>query len=167
MNLAPYMRPAVCLRYAMWANAASVSDKYFDAKELFYRRARKYIDLDEMKGQGEGMVSVAHSQTWTLISMFEFKHMYFPRAWMSAGRSVRLAQMMGLNRLDGVGLDVKQVIPPPKDWIEREERRRTFWSAYCTDRFASTGTGWPMTIDERDVRMSIEQSVGIHVLTCG
>ncbi|KAK3088945.1 hypothetical protein LTR53_019879, partial [Teratosphaeriaceae sp. CCFEE 6253] len=26
MNLAPHMRPPVCLRYAMWANAAAVTD---------------------------------------------------------------------------------------------------------------------------------------------
>jgi hypothetical protein len=77
--------------------------------------------------------------------------MYFPRAWLSAGRGVRLAQMMQLHRLDGVGLDVKQCLPPPKDWTEREERRRTFWMAFSVDRYASIGTGWPMTIDERDV----------------
>jgi hypothetical protein len=59
--------------------------------------------------------------------------------------------MMGLNRLDGNGLDVKQSILPPKDWTEREERRRTFWMAFCTDRYASIGTGWPMVIDENDV----------------
>jgi hypothetical protein len=70
---------------------------------------------------------------------------------MSAGRAVRLAQMMQLHRLDGVGLDVKQCLPPPKDWTEREERRRTFWMCFCVDRYASIGTGWPMTIDERDV----------------
>lgn len=76
---------------------------------------------------------------------------YFPRAWLSVGKASRLALMMGLNRLDGNGLDVKQSIIPPKDWTEREERRRTFWMAFCTDRYASIGTGWPMVIDENDV----------------
>lgn len=59
--------------------------------------------------------------------------------------------MMGLHRLDGAGLDVKQCLPPPRDWTEREERRRTFWMAFCEDRYASIGTGWPMTIDEKDI----------------
>jgi hypothetical protein len=104
-----------------------------------------------MKGHGETITTVAHCQTWILIMLYEFKLMYFPRAWVSAGRATRLAQMMGLHRLDGVGLDVKQCIPPPKDWTEREERRRTFWQAFIGDRSASIGTGWPMTIDERDV----------------
>ena len=151
MNLAPHMRAPVCLRYAMWALAATLSEKYVSAKEIFYRRARKYAEADEMRGAGEGCVSVRHAQTWTLICTYEFKMMYFPRAWQSVGRAVRLVLMMGLNRLDGVGMDVKQCLDPPRDWTEREERRRTFWQAYCVDRYASIGTGWPMAIDERDV----------------
>ena len=151
MNLAPNMRPAVCLRYAMWCLACSVTEKYFDLQDVFYQRARRYAENDEMKGHGEAFITVGHAQCWTLISTFEMKMMYFPRAWMSAGRATRLCQMMGLHRLDGTGLEVKQVLPPPKDWTDREERRRTFWMAYCGDRYVSIGTGWPMTIEEKDV----------------
>ncbi|KAL8684091.1 MAG: hypothetical protein Q9224_006624 [Gallowayella concinna] len=81
--------------------------------------------------------------------------MFFPRAWSSVGRAVRLAMMMGLNRIDGVGLDVKQVLHPPRDWTEGEERRRTFWMGYCVDRYASMGTGWPMAVDERDIKTNL------------
>lgn len=110
---------------------------------------------DEMRGMGEGTISTAHAQAWILICTYEFKMMYFPRAWLSTGRAVRLCQMMGMHRLDGAGLDVKQCLPPPKDWTEREERRRTFWLAFCGDRYSSIGTGWPMNIDEGDVRCSL------------
>jgi len=151
MNLAPHMRPPVCLRYAMWCNAASVLDKYEGLSEHFYQRARKYIQQDEMKGHGESIITVAHTQTWALLATHEFKLMYFPRAWMSSGRAGRLALMMGLHRIDGSGLDVKQCLPPSRDWTDREERRRTFWSCFCTDRYSSIGTGWPMMIDEKDV----------------
>ena len=153
MNLAPSMRPPVCLRYAMWCLAASMVGPYQNMHEHFYQRARKYIDQDEIRGHGEGIITIAHSQCWSLLSSYEFKLMYFPKAWLSTGRAVRLAQMMGLHRLDGVGLDVKQCLPPPRDWTEREERRRTFWQAFCADRYASIGTGWPMCIDEKDVTM--------------
>ena len=95
------------------------------------------------------MITVAHSQANTLLASYEFKMMYFPRAWMSTGKAIRLVQMMGLHRLDGVGLDVKQCLPPARDWTESEERRRTFWMAFCEDRYASIGTGWPMVIDEK------------------
>ena len=151
MNLAPHMRPPVCLRYIMWALACSVAEKYFHYQDVFYLRARKYVESDEMKGHGECFITVGHSQCWTLIATYEFKMMYFPRAWMSSGRATRLAQMMGLHRLDSVALEVKQSLPPPRDWTDREERRRTFWLAYCGDRYASIGTGWPMTIEEKDV----------------
>lgn len=155
MNLAPHMRPPICLRYAMWCNAASVVDKYEALQEHFYARARKYIQQDEMKGHGESMITVAHCQTWALIGQYEFKLMYFPRAWMSSGRTSRMAQMMGLHRVDGTGLDVKQCLPPPKDWTEREERRRTFWASFCIDRYSSIGTGWPMTFEESDILTSL------------
>ncbi|KAF2202709.1 hypothetical protein GQ43DRAFT_368576 [Delitschia confertaspora ATCC 74209] len=158
MNLAPHMRPPVCLRYAMWALAATVSDKYDRLHEHFYQRARKYAQMDEMKGHGESTITLAHCQAWILLASYEFKQMYFPRGWLSAGRAARFAQMMQLHRLDGVGLDVKQVIPPPKDWTEREERRRTFWMAFAVDRYASIGTGWPMTIDERDILTNLPAS---------
>lgn len=70
---------------------------------------------------------------------------------MSTGRMVRLCHMLGLYRLDGEGLDVKTILPPAKDWIELEERRRTFWASFYGDRWASSGTGWPMIIDENEV----------------
>lgn len=158
MDLAPNQRPPVCLRYAMWMLACSVSDKYSDLKDLFYQRARKYIEADYVKGFGEQIIRVAHTQTHILIASYELKMMFFPRAWMSTGSAVRLAQMIGLHRLDGAGLDVKQCLPPPRDWTEKEERRRTFWMAFCEDRYASIGTGWPMAIDEKDVMSNLPAS---------
>lgn len=155
MNLAPSMRPPVCLRYAMWCLAASVTDRYIDLHSHFYQRARKYVEMDEMKGHGEAICSVAHAQTWMLISNYEYKTMYFPRAWMSTGRSIRMTQLMGLHRLDGSKSDCKQVLPPPRDWAELEERRRTFWTAYCGDRYASICTGWPMIIDNKDIMTNL------------
>ncbi|KAI1647800.1 fungal-specific transcription factor domain-containing protein [Daldinia loculata] len=158
MNLAPNQRPPVALRYAIWTQACAVADKFADLKDLFYQRTRKYIEADYVKGYGEHMISVAHAQTHVLLASYEFKMMYFPRAWMSTGAAVRLCQMIGLHRLDGTGLDVKQCLPPPRDWTEREERRRTFWMAFSQDRYASIGTGWPMTVDERDIMTNLPSS---------
>ncbi|OQD87677.1 hypothetical protein PENANT_c005G10767 [Penicillium antarcticum] len=158
LNLAPHMRPPICLRYIMWCHAASASDKYFFLHSHFYQRARKYAEADEMKGFGESVVSLAHCQTWILIGTYEFRMIFFPRAWLSVGKAARLALMLGLNRLDGVGLDVKQSISPPRDWTEREERRRVFWGAFATDRYASVGTGWPLLIDEDDIMTNLPAS---------
>jgi hypothetical protein len=70
---------------------------------------------------------------------------------MSTGRMARLIQMLGLHRLDIAQSDAKQILPPARDCIEQEERRRTFWAAFYGDRWASSGTGWPMIIQESEV----------------
>lgn len=90
---APNQRPPVCLRYAMWTMASSITDKYSDLKHLFYARARKYVEGDYVKGFGEHMISVAHCQAHILLACYEMKMMYFPRAWINTGCAVRLAQM--------------------------------------------------------------------------
>ena len=153
LQRAPAHRPPMCLRYAMWALAATVEEKYISYRTHFYQKARKTIDDLELQGHGEKIASIAAIQTWNVISCYEFKLMYFPRAWMSTGRASRLAQMMGLHRVDSSVADVKQCLPPPVDWIEQEERRRAFWVAFAQDRYASIGTGWPMVLDERDVSL--------------
>lgn len=158
LNMPMSQRPPVCLRYILWAHACTILPQYKSSAEQFYQKARRYMEQDEMKGHGESFISIAHAQTWTMIATYEFKNMYFPRAWMSCGRATRICQLMGLHRQDRVGLDVKQTIGPPKDWIEREERRRTFWMAYCQDRYASIGTGWPMAIDEKDILTNLPAS---------
>jgi hypothetical protein len=135
----------------MWTLAASVTIKYQNLHELFYARARKYAELMEMSGHGEKVASTALTQAWILIGIYELKMMYYPRVWLSTGRAIRLAQMIGMHRLDGLSSDLKQTLSPPRDWIEKEERRRTFWMAFCMDRYATVGTGWPVVIDEEDV----------------
>jgi hypothetical protein len=92
-NRAPNQRPPVALRYAMWTHAASITEKFMDLKDHFYQRARKYVEVDYVKGHGEHMISVAHAQTHILLTSYEFRMMYFPRAWMSTGSGVRLSQM--------------------------------------------------------------------------
>jgi hypothetical protein len=151
MNHAPHLRPAICMRYAMWASAALVMDTFKAFAEPFYIRARKYLEQDEMRGRGEGMALLAHCQTWVLVATYEYQNMLFPRAWMSVGRACRLATMMSLNRVDGAGPEIRQTLPPARDWTELEERRRTFWACFGADRLASVGTGWPMAFDERDI----------------
>ncbi|OJD12215.1 hypothetical protein AJ78_07156 [Emergomyces pasteurianus Ep9510] len=158
MDLAPSMRPPVCLRYIMWCLASSITDKYRTLHPHFYQRARKYAELDQMRGLGEPMTTVAHAQTWILMSSYEFRMMFFPRAWMSTGHAMRLAMMLGLHRLDGEGPAIKMCLAPARDWTEQEERRRTFWVAFCQDRYASVGTGWPMMLDERDILTNLPAS---------
>lgn len=91
---------------------------------------------------------------------------------MSTGRCARLCLMLSLQRVDAVsGFVGKKILPPAKDWIELEERRRSFWAAYYGDRWASCATGWPMMFDEQKIKTNMPCSddafdLGMEERTC-
>ncbi|KAF4499648.1 Zn(II)2Cys6 transcriptional activator [Fusarium agapanthi] len=144
-----HMQPPMCLQYAILAAGASASPAYKHMAEAFYVRARQYIQADEMKSDSD-QISLAHCQAWVLISHFEAQHLWFSRASMSIARAIRLAQILGLHRLDGnnaAGL----TLPIALDFTEEEERRKTFWVIFTTDRITSSTGGWPTMMDWRSV----------------
>ena len=146
------LQPPIYLRHAVLALGASASTKYSELQERFYRSSREALEFVEMNDHHLDMVSVEQAQTWILIATYEFRRMHFHRSWLSTGRAVRLVQMMGLHCMDQKDSDPPEpVLSEPKDWTAGEERRRTFWMAFCLDRYASIGHGWPMTVDDRDV----------------
>lgn len=69
---------------------------------------------------------------------------------MSNRRSVALAQMLGLHQLDqqeSRSLHKTYF----RDDIDVEQGRRAFWASFCSDRWASAGTGLPKAINVKDV----------------
>ncbi|KAG4429964.1 hypothetical protein IFR05_014552 [Cadophora sp. M221] len=158
MERGPEARPPVCLRYAMWAAAASFSESYRSTEDLLYKRARQYIEATEMKHQGEQYSTLYHAQTWCLIATYEVTKAYFSRSWMSVGRAICLVQKLGLSSLDVEDTRLKHLSLPAHDWIELEEGRRTFWAAFYADRWASTMTGWPMILDETKINTNMPAS---------
>ncbi|KAF4434239.1 Citrinin biosynthesis transcriptional activator ctnR [Colletotrichum fructicola] len=116
----------------------------------FYQRARAYMQADEMRGDGQQFTSVAHAQAWSLIANFEAQQLFFAQSSMSLCKAIRIAQMLGLHRVDGQSVDAIPLLSPPRDWVEAEERRRTWWVIYCSDRLVCGSTGWPAMINEHD-----------------
>ena len=90
-------------------------------------------------------------QTIVILSTYEFLHANFGHAWMNCGRAARMSVYFNLTRLDEPHLFCKQTLVDSKDWIDQEERRRTFWAAFMLDRFASLGTGWAASFNEEDI----------------
>ena len=146
------LRPPVCLCYTICALAAAASETYSAVAKHFYHRVRKYMEADEIAGRGQGVVTLSHAQATAYLASFETKMSLFPRAWLNVGRAVRLCHVINLHRVDGTGLDVKEMLPTAWSWAEMEERRRVFWAIFILDRYQSVGSGWPTAIDERDVR---------------
>lgn len=100
-RLPPHMRPPTCLEYIAMAAAAATSEAYRHLSDAYYQRARVYAEADELKGRGEAFTTVAHVQSWCLISAYKC-HVYalFTRASTSLCRAVRIAQMLKLHQLD-------------------------------------------------------------------
>jgi hypothetical protein len=164
------MRPPLSLQYAIWTAASNGHAKYGCYHDALYRRARQYLEADELKvsegyisfllflitltssqGHGEHFITIGHAQAWALVASDEARCLLFTKASMSTARSVRLAGMMGLNRLDSSyteeELPIAPMISPPRDWAELEERRRLFWAGFCIDSYSGISAGWPTLID--------------------
>ncbi|KAI6512870.1 hypothetical protein MCOR10_009546 [Pyricularia oryzae] len=157
---APHMRPPMALQYAIWAMAAFQMDKYSAFHDPYYRRARQYLEADELKGVGEHFITIQHAQAWVLVAAYEARTMHFTRAAMSCARGVKLCHMMGLHRLDEPGyMDrITPTILPPQSWVELEERRRVFWGAFIIDSHASVSTGWPSMIEPSQIATNVPSS---------
>ncbi|KAG0327014.1 hypothetical protein BGZ99_008564 [Dissophora globulifera] len=89
--------------------------------------------------------TVSNVQSLLLLSMYEYGAARGPRAWMFGGMAVRQAQELGLNREDS-----SPVFHLNGDWVMRETRRRTFWACFMFDVLASSSSGRPRMMDERD-----------------
>ena len=148
----PHKRPPMCLQYAIWTMAASRHEKYGRYHEALYRRARQYLEADELKGSGEDFVTIGHAQAWALLAVYEGGCMQFSRVAMSSAKCARLVQVMGLHRLDEPQDEYQKAplapaLPPAQSWVELEERRRVFWCAFSIDGHSSISTGWPSLMD--------------------
>ncbi|KAI4211987.1 MAG: hypothetical protein LQ351_005327 [Letrouitia transgressa] len=141
--------------YAVWLHAASVSDKHVHLVDKCYNNARKYLEKAESEDHMGTFISIDALQACILIALFEFKQVYFARGWMSIGRAMRLAQMLGLHKMDRESTKIETGFQPgllpTNDPVELEERRRTFWTLYNVEWYASSRTRSPMNIDDTEI----------------
>ncbi|RBA18252.1 binuclear zinc transcription factor [Fusarium proliferatum] len=147
LQLPPHMRPPMCLQYIVMAWGAEMGKTHRHLSFPFYQRARAYAAADEIKD----ITTLAHAQTWCLLCYFEAHYLLFPRSSISISRAIRIAQMLGLHRVDADNLESIYLILPPQSWLEAEERRRTWWALYCSDRLVGGTTGLPVLINEQEI----------------
>lgn len=113
---------------------------------MLYHSASQRLEELEAKGNARPLIDIMQAQAWLLLALYEFMRVDFRRGWMSAGRAFRLIQLMRLHELD---LSDTPLTIPTMDWVDTEERRRTFWLAYSLDRFVSLSNGYPLTLSEQ------------------
>jgi hypothetical protein len=143
--------PYSSLQAAMWALAAAASAHLQHMRESFYLCARSKLEALDSQIDSAVCASLQSAQGWLLLTHYEFRYMNYSRAWITAGRAFRIIQLMKLHEIDRfhtTALDLAFTEP----WAEIEEKRRTFWVAYCLDRFLNISDQWPLTLHEEPVR---------------
>lgn len=151
-----------CLQRAMWAVAGAMSSLFHHLCDGLYRETLERLHSLEkssasimLQRSKEGVTALLdQAQTWILVATFELMYLgegSFRQAWTSVGRAIRLVQLMHLWDEDKDGsLQVLGDGDQHNDFfVEREERRRTFWMTFCLDRLACAMEGLPMTLSEK------------------
>jgi len=156
-----------CLRSAMRTIAAAVSAQFQCLGDALYAETRRMLEkLDASEHRSHwmtGKIQLEQIQAWLLLAHYEFLRMYEHQAMLTAGRAFRLVQLSRLYDVDtpDVGFTAASAVStassPVSDeaFAEAEEKRRTFWLAYCFDRFLSTRNEWPLTLHEEMVSILI------------
>lgn len=142
----------VCLQYAMWTIAASLTSQFQFLRDRLYTETRQLLnDLDvgdEEVGPTTGLLE--RCQSWILVALYEFTRIDYQRGLVSAGRAFRIAQLLGLS-----AVDADHAAPAGagcvRDWVDAESRRRTFWLAYSMDRFTGVHNGPILTFNEQEI----------------
>lgn len=115
-----------------------------------YSQTRLLIGGLEMKQPQSDCIELEHVQAWGLLAVYEFMHIGYRQAWMSAGKFFRYATLMKLHNVDGIdGIAADRL--QKLNVTEIEERRRTFWMAYTIDQITSLLDRLPLTFDQHVV----------------
>ena len=151
------------LRSAMRTIAAAMSAQHGGRCEYLCVETRRLLDAIAsvtVSGPSATEIQLEEIQSWLLLAHYEILRGEGYQAMLTAGRAFRLVQ---LSRLYEVDACTSESTPPyyggsesssemhlmtSNDFAEIEEKRRTFWLAFCLDRFLSMRHEWPLTLQE-------------------
>lgn len=150
----------------MWAMAASLSSQFQHLRDVLYREALERLKVLELSSHPaeDDASRLEQAQAWMLVAVYELMRVGFHRAWASAGRAIRLVQLMRLNEIDADGAAAEatcnqtgEVITAQDSeaFVETEIKRRTFWMALCIDRCCCVLDELPLTLSEQGVCQSV------------
>lgn len=144
----------------MWTLAMALSSQFENFRTTLYNETRQMLEALDLSEDDMGTVRIEQVQAWLLIAHYEFARANYRRGYVSAGRAFRLVQLAKLHEVDSPesGFD-------GRDPIAQEERRRTFWVAYCLDRFICMKSRWPLTLIEEVVSQPSRDNMLEHMLT--
>ncbi|KAG0646227.1 transcriptional activator [Hyphodiscus hymeniophilus] len=136
------------LQYAMWTLTMALSSQLDHMRDMLYMETRRKLEHSDHCQKDTGTIYIEEVQAWILIAYYEFLRCNYRRGWLSAGRIFRLIQLLRLHEIDRPRASVE---PIAEDARVMEEKRRTFWVAYCLDRLVSLSNGFPLTLNEETI----------------
>ena len=134
----------------------ALSSQFESYRDTLYTETKQMLeslDMCENHHSHESPVCIEEIQAWLLLAFYEFSRTNYKRGWVTAGRAFRLVQLARLHEIDS---PERTMLQQGEDPVVVEERRRTFWVAYCLDRFISLKNQWPLTL--------MEEVVSSHIL---
>ncbi|KAL2847125.1 fungal-specific transcription factor domain-containing protein [Aspergillus pseudodeflectus] len=156
-----------CLRSAMRTIAAAMSAQFRSLSEILYAETRSILARLDGTERSPRSPSLEQIQALLLLAHYELLRIDEGTAMVTAGRCFRLIQLARLGEADaiageGVPGQMAAVGRSGTGWNEAfvvaEERKRTFWVAYCFDRFLSSRREWPLTLQEDAIRTRLPYS---------
>ncbi|KAI1734292.1 fungal-specific transcription factor domain-containing protein [Xylaria scruposa] len=142
----PSSTEAQVLLHAIGILGASTIPEHENYVQLCYDQTRRLLDEYGRQESGYHLTKLDNLQAYVLLAFFEFKRPNFARAWLTLGRAIGLAKILGLDRTEALPSLVTQwglqdnTPAHVDDGTHEEERRRTFWALYILDGFASIRT---------------------------
>ncbi|KAF9499743.1 hypothetical protein BDN71DRAFT_1441313 [Pleurotus eryngii] len=145
---------AICASASRWSsrNVISLPDgtRRDQFAEFHAGKTRQYID--KTMASGEDIFSVM--QACILLSWYFYQEGRWVEVWIFASFQTRVAVPLRLNYPGTFSTHGNNspgaYLAPPKDFLDLESRRRTWWMTIVFDRIASVG-GWIHAVDERDL----------------
>ncbi|KAK9463356.1 fungal-specific transcription factor domain-containing protein [Lipomyces oligophaga] len=140
----PLLVLAVCAVSARFSRHPDImTQPRFAAGEPFLLEARKLLsqEFDEP--------TVETTQALLIMGFSDFCGLNGGRAAIYSGLSMRMAATLGLN---------KESTDPDLSWIDREIRRKTWWSVLVFDRLAHSGPKRSFLLMEEECQISLPSS---------
>ncbi|CAI7658382.1 unnamed protein product [Penicillium glandicola] len=151
------------LSFAVALIGTTICQRYAHLQSACYSNARKYAELCERDDGETYLMSLNAFQALLLIFRYELTKKHFARAWMTLGRAVTLAQILDLQHMDTVPFHQTNLtrhmsfpetgLPDIHDLASLEEMRRSFWTLYIFESYASIRIGRPCTLEEDKLRI--------------
>jgi hypothetical protein len=160
--------------YAIALLATTVPETDASLKKPCYALAKHYVNECEMDDGFNPLWCMNFLQSLLLLTRFEINNRSCARAWLTLGRAIRLAKIMRLDNMDGVGLfgesnvSLPEIqLPATHDVVELEERRRCFWALYILEGLAWVYTGAPGLREDSKVSTSIDYNMSVSPFADG